>query len=344
MTDITITDRWNELLALFPAEAQDLYFREEYLRLYERGPEKARCFLYREDDNLLLFPFLLRPFTVKGERHYDLESPYGYGGPIVRHDDPAFIDRALRTLLDYGHQEGYVAGFVRFHPLLRNDRYCQRLGSVEPVRQTVAIDLRRPIEEVWQCEIHPQNRNTIRRAAKNGLHFAVDEAFDYQHVFFQLYTDTMRRLAADPFYYFDDRYFDTLRDTLPGRFLGVVIEAGEVIAAGLFLYGGPYGHYHLSGSDPARRKFGPNNLLLWEAAREMQRRGVRWFHLGGGTDNNAQNSLLQFKQRFSQGSHPFAVGKILFDEGLYRRLCAEWEEIHPERVTQYGHWFLKYKY
>ena len=38
---IEFTEHWNKYLEAIPAHLQDLYFREEYVRLYETESEKA---------------------------------------------------------------------------------------------------------------------------------------------------------------------------------------------------------------------------------------------------------------------------------------------------------------
>ena len=73
---IEFTEHWNQYLDLIPAEHQDLYFREEYVRLYETDKETVCCFVYQDGDSLLLFPFLRREFQFKGNIYYDFETAY----------------------------------------------------------------------------------------------------------------------------------------------------------------------------------------------------------------------------------------------------------------------------
>ena len=76
---IGFTEHWNQYLKPIPAKLQDLYFREEYVRLYETENEKACCFVFQKDKSILLFPFLRREFEYKGKTYYDFETAYGYG-------------------------------------------------------------------------------------------------------------------------------------------------------------------------------------------------------------------------------------------------------------------------
>ena len=155
----------------------------------------------------------------------------------------------------------------------------------------------------------------------------------------------MDKLSADGFYYFDDAYYENLRKGITDSFLGCVENSeGEIISAAIFMYSGPYGHYHLSGSDKSQLAISPNNYMLWNAAIELQKRGVKRFHLGGGTNGDEENSLFQFKHRFSKDTCQFCIGKLVFNQELYETICADWEVKNPEKAEHYRHHLLKYKY
>lgn len=338
------TEVWNQYLEIIPAELQDLYFREEYVRLYETDSEKACCFVYQDGDSIMLFPFLRREFQYKGNTYYDFETAYGYGGPISNDHSDTFMTAALEAMSEKASSENYVCGFVRFHPLLENWDYFEKIGRLIMDRKTIAIDLSDGIEATWMNEIHTKNRNVIKKGEKNGLEFIVDEEFAYLTEFEDLYNSTMDKLEADGFYYFDSSYYDQLKNTIQNRFLGIVKHEGKVVAGAIFFYQLPYGHYHLAGSDKSVLKLSPNNFLLWETAKELTRRGVKHFHLGGGTDGSEDNSLYQYKRKFSKHEYQFALGKMIFNPSLYEEICAEWTAANPEKADKMKNILLKYKY
>ena len=341
---IAFAETWNQYLDLIPAEQQDLYFREEYLRLYETDSEKACCFVYQDGNSIMLFPFLRREFQFKGNTYYDFETAYGYGGPISNDHSDTFITAALEAMSEKALSENFVCGFVRFHPLLENWDCFEKVGRLIMDRKTIAIDLSDGIEATWINEIHTKNRNVIKKGEKNGLEFIVDEDFAYLTEFEDLYNSTMDKLEADGFYYFDPSYYDQLKNTIQNRFLGIVKHEGKVVAGAIFFYQLPYGHYHLAGSDKSALKLSPNNYLLWEAAKELTRRGVKHFHLGGGTDGSEENSLYQYKRKFSKHEYQFALGKMIFNPSLYDDICAEWAAANPEKAVKMKNILLKYKY
>ena len=341
---IAFTEIWNQYLDLIPAEHQDLYFREEYVRLYETDKEKACCFVYQDGDSIMLFPFLRREFQFKGNTYYDFETAYGYGGPISNDHSGTFMTAALEAMSEKALSENFVCGFVRFHPLLENWDYFDKVGRLIMDRKTIAIDLSDGIEATWMNEIHTKNRNVIKKGEKNGLEFIVDEDFYYLTEFEDLYNSTMDKLEADGFYYFDPSYYNQLKNTIQNRFLGIVKHEGKVVAGAIFFYQLPYGHYHLAGSDKSALKLSPNNYLLWAAAKELTRRGVKHFHLGGGTDGSEENSLYQYKRKFSKHEYQFALGKMIFNPSLYEDICVEWAAANPEKADKMKNILLKYKY
>lgn len=342
---VEITTHWSSLLHTFPEERQDVYFTEEYVKLYENATEKAKCFVYRIGEKSMLFPFLAREFEFRGKRYIDFETAYGYGGPLCNCDDNNFRDEALAAFKNYCDENGYVAGFVRFHPLMSNQEGFESIGIVLPERKTVAIDLDHVIDDVWKNEIHSKNRNIIRKSEREGCIFIVDDNFEHLSDFVRLYEMTMDKLSASAFFYFDNTYYVNLKRGIPNSFIGCVAnKEGQIISAAIFMYSGRWGHYHLSGSDKNQLALSPNNFMLWSAACELQKRGVKCFHLGGGTNSDGDNPLFLFKHRFSKGTRQFYLGKMIFNEDVYEFLCEDWEMKHPKLAEQNKNILLKYKY
>lgn len=340
---IQLVNHWDNLLEDFLPEERDIYFREEYVRLYETDSEKAVCCVVSEGDSMMLFPFLERTFIFQGQILRDFETAYGYGGPLWHLAGDAFRNSALRLMVEKLVRKNYVAGFVRFHPLLANYEGIS-VGRVIEDRHTVAIDLSLSEDDIWMHEIHTKNRNVIKKGEKSGLKFIVDDDFHYLDDFIRLYNATMDKLDAADFYYFNRNYYDRFVGTLPNSFLGVVLHEKQVVSAAIFMYEGEYGHYHLSGSDRGSLHLMPNNFMLWHAALELKRRGVKTFHLGGGTTSSDDDSLFCFKSRFSKHTYQFCLGKFIFNEPLYQTICADWEQRNPDKKDQYKHFLLKYKY
>lgn len=341
---IGFTENWNQYLDAIPTEQQDLYFREEYVKLYETDREKACCFVYQDGESVMVFPLLRRAFQYKDNTYYDFETAYGYGGPVSNNHREEFMTAALEAMKAKAIEENYVCGFVRFHPVLANWDSFDKVGRLIPDRKTISIDLTGGIEATWMNEIHTKNRNVIKKGEKNGLVFIVDDDFIYQKEFEALYNSTMDKLGADGFYYFAPSYYEQLKDTIQNRFLGIVKHEDKVVAGAIFFYQLPYGHYHLAGSDKSALSLSPNNFLLWGAAKELTNRGVSHFHLGGGTDGSDENPLYQYKRKFSKHECQFTLGKMIFYQSLYDEICADWALANSDKEEKLKNLLLKYKY
>lgn len=339
--NVKISNSWDSVLEEFPPEKKDIYYSEGYVRLYEDDESKALCIICREEGNVLLMPFLRKRICD----FFDFETAYGYGGPIVNTESREWTDRALAEMCNCFEREKYICGFIRFHPLLRNNTYCQKGICVIPDRHTVVMDLSVEEEGIWKTQISSKNRNMIRKAEKLGLKYLAEYDFASINEFAILYKETMDRLGADGFYYFDEGYYREYIREMSGRgFLGTVRLGGKLLGAALFMYTGPYGHYHLAGSDRTYNGYGINNFLLWNTARELKKQGVEQFHLGGGTGASTDDSLFKFKRSFSRIEKDFYIGKCIFNAEAYEEICREWEREHTGLVPVYGNRLLKYRY
>ena len=290
--NINIVEHWNKKLEKFSEDQKDIYFYEEYVNLATGKNKTPRCIVCEENEKIIILPFLRSVY----KKYFDFETPYGYGGPISNTKDNEWNEKAIKEIINFFSSENYLAGFVRFHPLLKNVEFCKNIFKVIYDRKTIAINTSVDEDEIWMNQISSKNRNMIRKAEKNGLTFERDNEFKYMEVFKTLYNSTMSRLDADDFYYFDDRYFKQFMDFFKGNaFLGCIKKDNEIISAALFMYENVWGHYHLAGSNREYSSLGTNNLLLWKVACEMHKEGVKEFHLGGGTNGDEENSLFKFK-------------------------------------------------
>lgn len=336
-----ITESWNGYLDKFSIEQKDVYYFEEYVKLYQGEEGKALCAVCFEDGQILLMPYIRKEI----DGFFDFETAYGYGGPITNSKDPSWIEDALVEMKKLLKEERYVCGFIRFHPLLGNVRLCEKQMTTFFDRNTVAIKTDQPEEKIWANQVISKNRNMIRKAEKNGLEYKAEFDFSSIGEFVQLYNATMSRLAAEEFYFFDEKYYKSFSENFRDKaFLGTIKKDGELICAALFMYCGDYGHYHLEGSNHTYSSLAANNLLLWKTALELGKMGVKEFHLGGGYNSEPDNSLLKFKKSFSNNMKEFHIGKWIFNEPKYAELKNEWSKKYPEKVEKYGRLLLCYRY
>jgi len=330
-------ERWRRAFESLPEG--DVYYHPGYALVLERNSEgSARCLILETGDGLLLYPFLVRPIPELLRRAvgvdaelFDIVTPYGYGGPALHGRAPGAEDRLLRRcreqLATYASEEGIVAEFVRFHPVLGNHRGDPSGLRLEQRSRTVAVDLAREESRLW-AELAPSCRNKARRAEKAGVVVEEDTGLRHLEAFHRNYLETMRRAGAAASYHYPRQFFIDTLELLRGDARLFVARLGDrVVNAALVLQRGPHAHYHFSGSDPEAHVPGANNWLLFQVALWARARGARTFHLGGG--RHPDDSLFQFKASFSPVHLEFWTGTACHDPEAYRRLSAAAAALRP---------------
>lgn len=338
-----LTDSWNHWLRQLPDDTADIYFSEEYVKLYENNGVVARCFVAHEEDNILLIPLLISPVPGYNGR-YDFETAYGYGGPVTNSQCDTFHKKAERAFLDTLKNNNIIAGLIRFHPLLHNHTIFDNCIETTFDRKTVYVPLDIPEEEIWEHQIHTKHRNVIRKAQAQCT-FIADYAWHYLEDFIDIYRATMETIDADAFYLFERSYFERFREALrENSFLGMVFHQEQPIAGAIFMYSQQYGHYHLAGSRHDALAYYPNNFLIYRAIGELKKRGITKFHLGGGFDRDPGNTLYKFKKRFSKEESSFYIGKVVADREHYTAICDAWKKQNPGKAKALDHIILKYRF
>jgi len=280
--------------AAWDALELDAYYRRPYVEAAALL-DKGRPFLLEHDG--------ARFAGIERDEPRDVVTPYGYGGPTA--------DGFWDAYEEWARERGVVTTFVRFHPLYGNQRGAPI--HVDELAPTVAwrVDPDRDM----LAGLHFKHRNKVTKAENAG---ATVTQHDGLGEFVPLYEDTMRRVNAADFYFFEPAYWGRLGELPLVRFDAGI--DGEVVASALCLATPPWLHYHLSGTTDAGRTTGSSTLVLLEAARWAQANGYERFHLGGGLGGK-EDSLHHFKARFDpEGLVPAAVGKAIHDEDAYRRL------------------------
>lgn len=334
----TDSNIWNEYLLKIDKPNRDIYFTSSYHHLYENKHSRAKCFIYCEDEKVALYPFLINDIYNYDldDKYYDIETVYGYGGPISNSDNEEFLVNFEKNFMIFCSQNRIIAEFIRFHPLIKNQNIFKKNIDVVHNRLTVYLDLEKGIDQIWNKDIKSKNRNMIRKAQNNELSVSISS--DYK-TFKNIYEKTMNKVNANSFYYFNDEYFDLIKDS--NNFILLNVNKNEkTIASGIFMIYGDYFHYHLSGSLEEYLKFASNNLLLWEAVKLAHKNNTKIFHFGGGLSNSREDNLFKFKSSFSNDATDFYIGKRIHNQKIYEHLIKIWEI----RNNKQSKLFLQYKY
>ncbi len=308
----------------------DIYFEPAYGRLYETPEETCEQFLYETDAGRISDVFLKRriPDLPEGEEAFDLITPYGYGGPVILElKDPEkkkeLIDGFMQAFSRYAKENRIVSEFVRFHPIIGNGvDFREAYGSLYD-RKTVGTNL--TYEDVIGTEFSKHKRKDIRKILSDPLiRYETEEAPDRLDDFLEIYYSTMDRDAADDYYYFGRDYFQKILDSFPENVVTCRVFYGEkTIAMGVYFRYKGLLHAHLSGTLTEYLSHSPAYILKYAMALYGHEKGYQYIHYGGGTSSSPDNSLYQFKKNFGKNTEfDFYIGKKIWDEAAYHRLCA----------------------
>ena len=310
----------------------------------DAGPgETPMAFVHREGDSVFLLPLVLRPIPDSTLR--DARSPYGYPGPISNvaaggADGAAFWQRAVEALVATLCSAGVISCFVRSNPLFDVPTdVLAAAGEVVTHGLTVAVDLTQTPEELWSAT-RSNHRRQINRARRDGVTVGVDD-WSRLPEFVAIYHETMKRVGATDFYFFDDAYFSALRAELPDNVHLIVAEhEGVSLAGGLFFACDGITQYHLGATRDDALSRQPMKLVQADAMIWARERGDRAFHLGGGL-GGTDDPLFHFKAGFSSWHLPFATWRVVTDPVAYARLTAE--RAPDVDVSDLVHFFPAYR-
>lgn len=283
-------------------------------------------FIYTDNEHMYYHAFHTE--RVPGTNYIDIQSPYGYGGGISTTDNKDFLMKAWQEYCSWCKENKVLAEFIRFHPVIGNEKHYN--GKYCYDRQTVWIDLN---TENLLSSYSVRVRTAIRKALKNEMAVEWWNPKDFLCVFPDLYKETMRSLNADAFYMFSDEYFIDMVN-LPKVQLAVCKYKEEVVAGAIFLVDNYEVEYHLSAANLVGKKMSATNLILHDAGLLGQQLGCKVLHLGGGTDNKEDNSLLFFKSGFSQYRGDFNIGYHIHQPDAYEQLKKKWIEKNKEVSTR----------
>ena len=259
---------------------------------------EAYLFCYKDK---VIIPFIKR--KIDGTEFYDTTSPYGYSGPL---GEPELKKEALTAYYNFLSDMEIISDFMRYHPEMCNFADDNRLIFCG---NTVVIDL----ENFDEKSPNKKCRNMINKAKNEGYTFIFE---DNCYRFFDVYMETMKRNKADDFYFFP---YGTISELFYSEFtktVSVVDEENNIISTAMFLIGKDSAYYFLSGNNSIIG--GANNLLVYEAAMELKKRGIKHLVLGEGL--NGEDSLYKFKKSFSEKTLCYYVSKSILYHGIYEIL------------------------
>jgi len=313
---------------LYDFKISDIFFKYAYFELYKKHYNVDIEGIYWEDKNIKIFlGHLVRDISniplYKNFNYFDLITPYGYGGPLIvtKTNDEDEIKKSLlkfkQEYYNYCISEKYVCEFIRFHPIFGNHKYFNYIFNVEYITDTVVADLNRDIDTIFKS-LRKGQRYNINKTIKEGCTISLTSNPKEEDIddFMECYVEMLKRNKSQKKYYFTKEFIKDHFNYLDSILITAKYN-NNCIGASIFIKGSNIMYYHLSGSFKIKGIY-PNDLIIWEAIKYAKQNNFKYLFLGGGRGSN--DSLFKFKAGFSSEFKPFYVGKIIFDEDIYKKL------------------------
>ncbi len=317
---------WDSIVRSF--QKFDVYYLSGYAKAFQiHGDGEPLLFMYENTGIRAINVVMKRDIgsdkhflgKIATNKWFDFITPYGYGGWLIEGDGNR--SNLFQEYEKWCKDNCIISEFVRFHPVLQNHEHVSDAYDIVALGGTVALDLNSP-ETIWG-NLTSKNRNMIRKAKKSGVVIYNGRYPEIFAKFRDIYNATMDKDNADQYYYFGEKFYESVLNDLPTEAQVFYAELeGKVIAASIILAAGGCLNYHLSGSLREYYTLAPTNLILYEAALRGSSNGCSSFHLGGGVGNH-EDSLYKFKKSFYRGEPcTFHIGKKIFDEEKYKELTS----------------------
>ena len=333
---MTQRDEWDSVVKSF--HQFDIYYLSGYVKAFELHGDGQPLLLYYNSETLRGINVVMKR-DIAHDKHFkgriaegeffDLATPYGYGGWYFEGDQTGKdADTFKEEYAAWCMENKAVSEFVRFHPVLENASGINKeIYDMTLLGNTVAIELDSE-EKIWE-RFSSKNRGHIRVAIKEGVTVRTETSKDAFDVFRKIYETTMDHDDASSYYYFDQEFFESIRNDLEGNYTLFTAYLGDTaIASSIMLYAGKLMNYHLSGQLFDYRRYAGTNMILYEAAKWGCEHGYDWLHLGGGLGAQ-EGPLYDFKKSFYKKGDDklFHIGRKILNPELYEKLVSMRDEL-----------------
>lgn len=299
---------------LLPPEKKSFYYHPDYLIEDVKNKKGLEiCFFVIQEGNNIFYHGFYKG-RVLNTNLYDIQSPYGYGGPIIIGDEK-FKRRATDMYLEWCKGNNILVEFIRFHPMLKNEEtyYGKKIFN----RSTVYINLK---ESSIIKTFSTRARTAIKKAKKNNVTISFIKNNTNIESFIEIYNKLMADKHTTGNYFFDKDYYINLLKS-PATVLVSALDVNKnIIASSMFFLNEKISEYHLSASTEVGKELSATHLILYEFAEYAKKHDCEFLYLGGGNSSEENNSLLFFKKGFSKKESSFYIGYKIHLEKAYKDL------------------------
>ena len=331
---ITTRSKWNNLLKVIGS--YDFYHTYDYHFIERPIGGSPVIIKYVENQIIIAIPLIIR--KISGTNYHDATSVYGYGGPISKnipldYDNTLFIEK-LQTFFE---KNKIISVFSRLHPYFnKQDIILKNYGDIIKTGKVVNINLNLNLD-LQNKNYHKRLRTYVNMARRNCIVKKLETKKELRE-FIGIYHETLARVNANNYFYFDEDYFNELLNN--NNYLAEILvvkykETGETIAGSLFITTNKIVQYHLSGTRAEFSHLAPTKLMIDEMRILATNRGTKFFNLGGGLGGKTQDSLFKFKSAFSKDFRDFSLWKLIVDKEIYDELAYKHRYVETSFFPKY---------
>lgn len=298
----------------------DFYHTFDYHAISKSEGEEPVLLTFRDGDQCIVLPLLIR--RIPDSDYRDATSVYGYAGPICKEaPSKEDIHAFQKGINQYFDQNKIISVFSRLNPFIDHQQeLIAGLGSLTELGKLVNINLQHSLEE-QRSQYRRDTRSRVNKLRRTASVRRAETPEDIA-VFIEIYIETMKKLEADEYYFFDEAYFYSFLDC-DGFKTEILLaqdnETGAVTAGSMFVMTNDIVQYHLSGTKPEHMRNAPMRLLLDEMRVKATEGGFKHFNLGGGYQCQ-EDALYNFKASFSEEFRLWYIWKYIVNKDVYKAL------------------------
>ena len=328
---------WDEIITN-NLKIQEIFFRSDYLNLFitnnkitnqtvgnlfvafnDLGFFWINCFLKKKINNYE---------NITQNEYFEIETPYGYGGPYSNTYNENFISESQNIYFEWCKKNKVVVEFVRFNPILDNRVFFNKIDQIYLERKNRYFDLQKLDSEL--THFSSKVRNKIKQTKKVN----VELDFKLNKINFNLfkieYIEFIKSIKGNNFYLFNNSYFKNLYDLIDK--FGFLVTArlnNKFLGGSIFIGFENIINYYLTVIPDKKILPGINNLILINSYFFSKKKGFQLCNLGGGISSQ-EDSLYDFKKSMSNIEKSFFIGRKIHNSFIYHKLIKAYRSRYPE--------------
>lgn len=313
--------RWQKILDFM--QIDDVHYTTHYFRSALRlDPGEALMFYYADEVGSIAYPYIKRRIESEIPNFFDITTPFGYGGPVVRaaENTETLVAAFRKAFSNYCQKECIIAEYIRFHPLFGNASFFKNHLKLMPLYETYTINLRAAANNTEGSE-------SLTRVDKD---IVIKKLGTVRHMFDFLvlyYSEIRKREEADSYYFFTEDYFEALVSNL-GQVLHLfgAYHGSKLVSACYILAEGDTIYHHLNGAIGNEDQAETATSLFLKIAEWGTENNMAFFHLGGDFKVESVQIIPIKRNLANMKPTMFYICEEIHDGAMFRKL------INPEEL------------